>query len=517
MDCDTTGIEPDFAIVKFKKLAGGGYFKIVNQSVHKALTKIGYTDKQIEEIEKYCKGHGTLVGCPEINRASLKVKGFTDEAVDVIEKQLDNVFDLKFAFNKWTLGEDFCKKLGFSEQQLVDPNFNMLASLGFSRQDIQQANDYVCGTMTIEGAPGLKDEHLSIFDCASKCGKYGQRFIAYEAHIRMMAAAQPFISGAISKTINMPNEASVEDVSKAYMESWRLMIKANALYRDGSKLSQPLNSTNDDADLAEEVLYNDIEDTQTVGAQQLHQLVTQQAEIYGTLAPELRRHKLPTKRNGWLREAVVGGHKVYLRTGEYEDGTLGEIFIDMYKEGASFKGLMNCFAVLTSKALQYGVPLEELVDTFTFTRFEPAGSVQGHEAIKNSTSILDYVFRALGYEYLGRQDFVHVKAVDEPKDAPTTAAAPEIIIGPSEEDAIAHLKSEYNASSTRNEEEPVAQMSTPPLATHHSGATSAASRYAEAKSKGYTGEQCTACSSMRVKRNGACTVCEDCGTTSGCS
>ena len=280
--------------------------------------------------------------------------------------------------------------------------------------------------MTLEGAPALRTKHLPIFDCANKCGRYGTRYIPYEAHIRMMAAAQPFISGAISKTINMPNEATVADVSKAYLDSWKLCLKANALYRDGSKLSQPLNSSNEDGDLAEEVLFSDVEDDslETIDAAKLHQLIETNPPLLfkegdgvwsSTVPPELRRHKLPAKRKGWLREAVVGGHKVYLRTGEYEDGTLGEIFIDMYKEGASFKGLMNCFAVLTSKALQYGVPLEELVDTFTFTRFEPAGAVQGHEAIKNSTSILDYVFRALGYEYLGRQDFVHVKAVDEPR------------------------------------------------------------------------------------------------------
>ncbi|HWF44688.1 MAG TPA: vitamin B12-dependent ribonucleotide reductase [Candidatus Kapabacteria bacterium] len=523
MDCDTTGIEPDFAIVKFKKLAGGGYFKIVNQSVHKALMKLGYSEKQIEEIEKYSKGHGTLVGCPAINRQSLKAKGFTDEKIDDIEKLCDNVFDLKFAFNKWTLGEEFCAKLGFTPAQLVDPNFNMLASLGFTKEEIQTANDYVCGTMTLEGAPALRDEHLPIFDCANKCGRYGTRFIQYEAHIRMMAAAQPFISGAISKTINMPNEASVADVHKAYVDSWKLMLKANALYRDGSKLSQPLNSASDDGDLAEEVLFNDVEDpaNETIDAATLHQLVEAQA---AQMPPELRRHKLPQKRKGWLREAVVGGHKVYLRTGEYEDGSLGEIFIDMYKEGASFKGLMNCFAVLASKALQYGVPLEELVDTFTFTRFEPAGSVQGHEAIKNATSILDYVFRALGYEYLGRQDFVHVKAVDEPKhnghatDAPAGSHATD---GTTTTDAIATqtLSEDDNLEKLRSEREEspeslVLSAQEPQLRTQDSGLRTAR---AEARSKGYTGEQCSACGSMRVKRNGACTVCDDCGTTSGCS
>jgi ribonucleoside-diphosphate reductase alpha chain len=516
MDCDTTGIEPDFAIVKFKKLAGGGYFKIVNQSVHKALIKLGYSEKEIEAIEKYSKGHGTLVGCPAINRHSLKLKGFTDEKIDEIEKLCDNVFDLKFAFNKWTLGEDFCARLGFTSSQLQDPNFSMLAALGFTKDEINKANDYVCGTMTLEGAPALKDEHLPIFDCANKCGKYGTRYIQYEAHIRMMAAAQPFISGAISKTINMPNEASVSEVNKAYVDSWKLMLKANALYRDGSKLSQPLNVSND-GDLVEEVLFNDIEDPsrETIDAAKLHQLL--EAEP-ARLTPELRRHRLPQKRSGWLREAVVGGHKVYLRTGEYEDGSLGEIFIDMYKEGASFKGLMNCFAVLASKALQYGVPLEELVDTFTFTRFEPAGAVQGHEAIKNATSILDYVFRALGYEYLGRQDFVHVKAVDEPKSpgAAQASGAPEVGMDDSVE-AIATDKVDEDENiikmrSEREEPQPVVEMTTP-----RGQSSGLSAQRSEARSKGYTGEQCTACGSLRVKRNGACTVCDDCGTTSGCS
>ncbi len=511
MDCDTTGIEPDFAIVKFKKLAGGGYFKIVNQSVEKALRRLGYTEKQIEEIEKYCKGHGTLVGCPSINRASLKLKGFTDEKIEEIDKQCDNVFDLRFAFNKWSLGEDFCKKLGFTAEQLDDPNFDMLVALGFGKEEINRANDYVCGTMTIEGAPYLREEHLPIFDCANKCGKYGKRFIPYAAHIHMMAAAQPFISGAISKTINMPNEATLADISNAYTESWKLMIKANALYRDGSKLSQPLNSTSEDGDLAEEVLFSDPmdESMETVGAAELHQLINTQAEETGVWQP--RRQKLPARRRGWLREATVGGHKIYLRTGEYEDGSLGEIFIDMYKEGASFKGLMNCFSVLASKAIQYGVPLEELVDTFTFTRFEPAGSVMGHEAIKNATSILDYVFRALGYEYLGRQDFVHVKAVDEPKHEhhhvpATPAPASAQREAPSEDEIVERLKSQ-----NLKDDEPVMMTS---------AATAAETRkqqYREAKTKGYTGEQCPACGSMRVKRNGACTLCEDCGTTSGCS
>jgi ribonucleoside-diphosphate reductase alpha chain len=489
MDCDTTGIEPDFAIVKFKKLAGGGYFKIVNQSVRKALVNLGYSDKQIEDIEKYCKGHGTLVGCPAINRQSLKEKGFTDEKIDAINAQLDNVFDVKFAFNKWTLGEDFCRTLGFTDEQLNDYSFDMLRALGYSREAIEQANDYICGTMTIEGAPHLRDEHLPVFDCANKCGRKGKRYIDYMAHVRMMAAAQPFISGAISKTVNMPAEAKVDQIGQVYTEAWKLCVKAIALYRDGSKLSQPLNASSDE-DLDEIIMLGDehsLDETQGP--------VEVQERIVERVYHRAERRRLPKKRRGFVREAYVGGHKVFLRTGEFEDGTLGEIFIDMYKEGASFKGLMNCFAVLASKALQYGIPLEELVDSFTFTRFEPAGPVQGHDAIKNATSVLDYIFRSLGYDYLSRTDFVHVHAVDEvPADKAARAAAP------------ATLK-------TKSLLEKAPVMEAAPAANGKGGTQ----KVYEAKAKGYTGEQCTNCSSMRVKRNGSCTVCEDCGTTSGCS
>ncbi len=503
MDCDTTGIEPDFAIVKFKKLAGGGYFKIVNQSVRKALVNLGYSEKAIDDIEKYCKGHGTLVGCPTINRKRLQEKGFPDDKIEIIEKQLDNVFDIKFAFNKWALGEDFCHSLGFSDKQLDDFSFDMLRELGFTKDEIEKANDYICGTMMIEGAPHLKEEHLPIFDCANKCGKHGKRYIDYMAHVRMMAAAQPFISGSISKTVNMPADATVTDVDNVYMQSWKLMVKAIALYRDGSKLSQPLNSSSDD--MIDEVIMLGDEDSldETKGPREVQERIVER--VYH----RAERRRLPKKRTGHVREATVGGHKVFLRTGEYEDGSLGEIFIDMYKEGASFKGLMNCFAVLASKALQYGMPLEELVDTFTFTRFEPAGNVQGHEAIKNSTSILDYVFRSIGYDYLKRTDFVHVKAVDEvsengngngsKKAKPVESVLPTL-----------HLDFD-NPVLTDLVAETVESISN----THSNGGTK--SKVYEAKAKGYTGEQCSNCASMRVKRNGSCTVCDDCGTTSGCS
>ncbi|MBL0175160.1 MAG: vitamin B12-dependent ribonucleotide reductase [Ignavibacteria bacterium] len=480
MDCDTTGVEPDFAIVKFKKLAGGGYFKIVNQSVPKALEYLGYSDRQIEDIEKYVKGHGTLAGCPEINRDSLLAKGFTPEAIEKIEKQLDSVFDLKFAFNKWILGDDMCFRLGFTQEQLDDPGFDMLRLLGFSAEQIERANEYVCGTMMIEGAPHLRSSDLAVFDTANRCGKHGKRFISVEGHIRMMAAVQPFISGAISKTINMPADATIEDVKRSYMLSWKLMLKANALYRDGSKLSQPLNTISDPeaavlAEIGDEDNFNE-----QIGPK----------EVQEKIALRAQRRKLPAKRHGFVREAVVGGHKVFLRTGEYEDGGLGEIFIDMYKEGASFKGLLNCFAVLASKSLQYGMPLEELVDSFTFTRFEPAGVVIGHEAIRNATSVLDYVFRVLGYEYLGRTDFVHVKSVDETVDKPFLSGGTPPTL-PKREDAPVEAR---------------------PIAVGRDSST-----ILMAKAQGYTGEMCSSCGSSRVKRNGTCTVCEDCGTTSGCS
>ncbi len=499
MDCDTTGIEPDFAIVKYKKLAGGGYFKIVNQSVHKALAALGYSDQQIDDIEKYCKGHGTLVGCPHINRQSLKALNFTDDAIDAIERQLDTTFDVRFVFNKYTIGEELCQQLGFTAQQLDDMQFDMLTELGFTSEQITEVNDYICGTMMIEGAPHIKDEHLPIFDCANKCGKRGERYIDYMAHVRMMAAAQPFISGAISKTINMPAEASVDNVGDVHLASWRLMLKAIALYRDGSKLSQPLNASNDNFD--ELVLLGDQDDwDETVDQKAIQKVIVER--VY----QRAERRRLPKRRHGYVREATVGGHKVYLRTGDFDDGSLGEIFIDMYKEGASFKGLLNCFAVLTSKALQYGVPLDELVDTFTFTRFEPAGFVEGHEAIKNATSILDYIFRTLGYDYLQRTDFVHVAQVD-------SATQPKSIEGNAQSDASESPSPAVGEviapAPTYNE-----VMEAVTASVDQDGAKA---KLLDPKNMGYTGEACSKCQSTQVVRNGACTMCLNCGTTTGCS
>ena len=410
MDCDTTGIEPDFALVKFKKLAGGGYFKIINRAVPEALRTLGYSESQIAEIEAYAVGHGNMNQAPAINPSTLKAKGFTDEKIEAVNAGLKSAFDIKFAFNQWTLGADFLKEvLKVTDEQLSDMSFNLLEHIGFTRKDIEAANIHVCGAMTLEGAPFLKAEHLPVFDCANPCGKIGKRYLSVESHIRMMAAAQPFISGAISKTINMPNEATVEDCKNAYMLSWKLALKANALYRDGSKLSQPLNASliedEDDEDDAVEAL---------VAAPAAAQAVQVTEKIVEKIVERFvrDREKLPNRRQGYTQKAVIGGHKVYLRTGEFGDGRLGEIFIDMHKEGAAFRAMMNNFAIAISLGLQYGVPLEEYVEAFTFTKFEPAGMVIGNDAIKNATSILDYVFRELAVSYLGRHDLAHVDTSD---------------------------------------------------------------------------------------------------------
>ncbi len=416
MDCDTTGIEPDFALVKFKKLAGGGYFKIINRAVPEALKTLGYAPAAIEAIVAYAVGSGTLKGAPAengkgVSHETLKAKGFTEEKLAQIEAGLAAAFDIKFAFNKWSLGEDFCRDvLKLDAEQLADRELDLLAAIGFSKKEIDAANVFVCGAMTLEGAPHLKPEHLPVFDCASPCGRLGKRYLSVESHIRMMAAAQPFISGAISKTINMPNSATVEDCKAAYMLSWKLGLKANALYRDGSKLSQPLNASliADDEEDEEEALETLIAATAPARAAAMAERIVErivEREVRG-------REKLPGRRKGYTQKAIVGGHKVYLRTGEYDDGRLGEIFIDMHKEGAAFRAMMNNFAIAISLGLQYGVPLEEYVEAFTFTRFEPAGVVMGNEAIKNATSILDYIFRELAVSYLGRHDLAHVQPED---------------------------------------------------------------------------------------------------------
>lgn len=498
MDCDTTGIEPDFALVKFKKLAGGGYFKIINQSVPAALRNLGYPEDQIDAIVKYAKGHGTFKGCETITHEKLKEKGFTQEKIDAVEAGLPGAFEIKFAFNQWTLGKEFCKDvLGISEAQLADFNFDMLTHLGFSRKEIDAANDYVCGTMTVEGAPYLKDEHLPVFDCANKCGKTGTRFISARGHIRMMAAAQPFISGAISKTINLPNEATVDDIKNAYLDSWQMMLKANALYRDGSKLSQPLNST---SDLFEALEQEQEEAGAAAQAEQDAVLATANRIVHKYVSG---RRRLPSRRDGYTQKCKIGGQSVYLRTGEYENGQLGEIFIDMHKEGAAFRSLMNCFAISISLGLQHGVPLEEFVDAFTFTKFEPSGMVSGNPHIKMSTSVIDYIFRELGISYLDRDDLAHVD-----RDAITTRQLrPEAT--PASGNGSAASEAEPKAAAS----EPAAALA--PAADKEEERFMA--KYRRARSMGYTGDACGDCGSMTMVRNGTCLKCETCGATSGCS
>ena len=561
MDCDTTGIEPDFALVKFKTLAGGGYFKIINRIVPQALRTLGYDADTIAAIIGYAVGNGTLKDTPGVNHKALREKGFTDDKLEAVEAALKTAFDIKFTFNKWTLGEDFCTgTLGLDVARLDAPDFDLLAEIGFSKSSIEAANEACCGAMTLEGAPGLKDEHLPVFDCAAPCGRTGTRSLSAASHIHMMAAAQPFISGAISKTINMPNVATVEDCKQAYNLSWRLALKANALYRDGSKLSQPLNAQllgrdEDSQDEAREAMASDQPAVQRAQAA---------AEIIVERVREtVVRDRLPDRRKSYTQKAIVGGHKVYLHTGEYEDGRLGEIFIDMHKEGAAFRSLMNNFAIAISVGLQYGVPLEEFVDAFTFTRFEPAGLVQGNATIKNATSILDYIFRELAVSYLGRHDLAHV----DPTDIGATAIGAGVREGKGERGEATQLVSHgfirgqlkdrlvvvaghsagasagaNGASSSGVSQDASSSLASGNLTPHpgSSGAAAAAGEalfppaaanssspgfagrsatalVLEARAKGYVGEACAECGNFTLIRNGTCLKCDTCGGTSGCS
>jgi len=561
MDCDTTGIEPDFALVKFKKLAGGGYFKIINRMVPQALKALGYDEDKIEDIIRYAVGHGTLEEAPGVNHAALRAKGFTPGAIQSLEAALATAFDIRFAFNKWVLGEEFCTAgLGFTAEQLNEVGFDMLAELGFSKQAVEQANTYCCGAMTLEGAPHLKAEHLPIFDCANPCGRIGKRFLSVDSHIHMMAAAQSFISGAISKTINMPNAATVQDCKDAYMLSWRLGLKANALYRDGSKLSQPLQSQIfEDEDELEEVLEQPAAARAPIIAERIVERIVERVA-------KSERKRLPARRKGYTQKAIVGGHKVYLRTGEYEDGSVGEIFVDMHKEGAAFRSLMNNFAIAISIGLQYGVPLEEFVEAYTFTRFEPSGIVEGNDAIKMATSVLDYIFRELAISYQGRTDLAHAQPADLLPDSVgngndegnlPTMAKPEVSLETKRLVSTGFVRStnlfvlkSSGVQRVVNGGETVlttavggghavvsAQMGNGTAAiaaveglagngTAEAVAVGVAvmqavddklERIREAKLKGYEGDACGECGNFTLVRNGTCMKCTTCGSTSGCS
>ena len=527
MDCDTTGIEPDFAIVKFKKLAGGGHFRIINNTVETALETLGYSQDQILEISEYAVGRGTLYQASEIGFDALLEKGFTNEAIEALEAALGNAFDIKFAFNKWTLGETLCTEvLGFSKEELDDPAFDMLRALGFSREAIEAANVYCCGSMTVEGAPHLKDEHLPVFDCANPCGRLGKRFLSVESHIRMMAASQPFITGAISKTINMPGSATVEECKDAYMLSWKLGLKANALYRDGSKLSQPLSSTVEDSEIDDA---READSIAAVAAESAPRIVERVVE---KIVANQERARLPGRRKGYTQKAIVGGHKVYLRTGEYENGQLGEIFIDMHKEGAAFRSLMNNFAIAISIGLQYGVPLEEYVDSFTFTRFEPSGMVEGNEVIKMATSVLDYIFRELAVSYLGRNDLGHAEPEEQFDSigggtAEGTAAGPEDVMrrvastGYMRNNLYVIKQNESGSTETVASAAALTGVGTAEAVAVSAVITeevdSTLDRVIEARMQGYEGDACGDCGNFTLVRNGTCLKCVTCGSTSGCS
>ena len=573
MDCDTTGIEPDFALVKFKKLAGGGYFKIINRVVPEALRTLGYDDAAVEGIVRYAVGHGSLEHAPHVNHDALRFVGFDDAALARLDGAIKDAFDIRFAFNKWTLGEDFCGRvLGIPAEKLDDPTFDLLAHIGFSREQIEAANVFCGGAMTLEGAPGLKPEHLPVFDCANPCGRIGRRFLSWESHIRMMAAAQPFISGAISKTINMPNGATVEDCKEAYRLSWRLGLKANALYRDGSKLSQPLSAgllEDDDADGDEDSVVERILEAPAAARAPIvaERVVERIVERVIERETPMGRAALPARRKGYTQKAIVGGHKVYLRTGEYDDGRLGEIFIDMHKEGAAFRSLMNNFAIAVSIGLQYGVPLEEFVEAFTFTRFEPAGLVTGNDAIKMATSILDYLFRELAVSYLGRTDLAHAspddlmpdamgsgEAQSELPDPPAPAVRATIqrvastgymrgtlrVVEGGRMAAVEEAEAETAADGTalaandslvvavgatgastlslaemRREQAVVAQVAGAGAPARPADPRSAA--ILEARARGYEGDPCPECQNMTLVRNGTCLKCDTCGATTGCS
>jgi ribonucleoside-diphosphate reductase alpha chain len=504
MDCDTTGVEPDFALMKFKKLAGGGYMKIANQSIGPALDALGYEENEVTEIINYVIGSMSLENSPYVNKQSLIEKGLNEEDVAKIEAALPGAFEIQHAFNVFVLGEETLKGLGIPEEEYTSFDFNLLETLGYSRNEIAQANLDICGTQKIEGAPYLKEEHLDVFDCANKCGKDGERFIHYMGHVRMMAAAQPFISGAISKTVNMPNEATIEDIEDCYFEAAKIGVKAIAIYRDGSKASQPLSSSSDDGDSEE----SDPEVTKILEEEAML--------IQGNFAPGTSptrayagvnrpRFLLPERREGWTQEARIAGHKVYLRTGEYPDGTLGEVFIDIAKEGATLKGVLGCFAIAVSKGLQYGVPLEEFVDTFTFQTFEPRGMVEGHENIKMSNSIIDYVFRALGLEYLDRTDIVQVP----PKDKAVQETEPVEMV----EKKTKPVAKTETAPVAKTETAPVAKTETAPVEQAENSVATVQEVLGDMMGDA---PACNECGHITI-RNGSCYKCLNCGNSLGCS
>jgi ribonucleoside-diphosphate reductase alpha chain len=518
MDCDTTGVEPDFALVKFKKLSGGGYFKIINESIPSALRNLGYNEKEMDAIIKYAVGSATFNGAPFINHQTLSEKGFIAEEIRKLDEAVKSAFEIGFVFNVYSLGEECLQRFGFTPEEYYNPSWSMLEALGFKGSEIDAANDFVCGTMTVEGAPFLKESHLPVFDCANKCGKKGERYIHAHGHIRMMGATQPFISGAISKTINLPNEATIEEIADSYLLSWQLGLKACALYRDGSKLSQPLSNksdkkSKDEDEKEEEATVNTESQFIDVGKLTVEELLDElqkrmtastDTKLKRQLSRIVERKTLPAKRRGFTQKAKINGQAIFLRTGEYTDGTLGEIFIDLAKEGSTLRSLMNSFAIAVSVGLQYGVPLEEFVEKFVFTKFEPAGMVD-HPNIKSTTSIVDFVFRCLAYEYLNRTDLVHV--LDKPEIGNTGTDAWD---EPAEKPELSDVRVIAPAASSGiTQTSTVKAQRTAAVKTENSTQEFMKSMQSDAPA-------CNTCGHITV-RSGTCYKCLNCGNSMGCS
>ncbi len=551
MDCDTTGVEPDFALVKFKKLSGGGYFKIANQSLQPALENLGYSAEDVNGILKYVMGTLTLDGSPHINRNTLKTRGFTDAILSAIEAKLPGTFELPFAFNGWALGSEFMASLNISDATWQATGFNLLRHLGFTKKQIDEANDIICGRGTVESSPNLKPEHLPVFDCANKCGKHGERFIAAQGHIRMMAAAQPFISGAISKTINLPNEASVDDIKSAYRLSWELGLKANALYRDGSKLSQPLNIKSDeeaekatdeeDADAVDEAREEIAADVAYAAKEANRIEVTASRNVEPNVAPvqmqivekiveriverPLRR-RLPDTRNAVTHKFDIAGHEGYITVGLYEDGTPGEMFITMAKEGSTIGGLMDTIATLVSVALQYGVPVESLVRKFEHVRFEPNGMTRNKE-IPMAKSLTDYIFRWLAMEFVPGYRAANAPARPAARQpaspAPTTPAAERSAApdrntdGASTQDPSPEAKPfDYGSGlAFKTGVTPTHSVATPRLSLA-AGPMTMDPLSQQGSQMQADAPACDVCGSITV-RSGTCYKCQNCGNSMGCS
>ena len=504
MGADTTGVEPQFSLVQFKTLAGGGSLRIVNKGVPSALRRLGYSDNECKTIEEYIIGTGRIAGCPSLPVDRLMEAGLSGKDLAEIESKMGDVFDIRSAFAPSLLGKELCTgSLGMTEDQYEDAFFDTLSFLGFTQEEVDAAEEHIFGNLTIEGAPGLKEEHLAVFDCATPCGAKGKRSIAWPAHVKMMAAAQPFISGAISKTINMPSNSTVDDVREAYNLSHTTMNKACAVYRDCSKLSQPLmNKLVEDTDLTEEVTEDDpIERMveETVKVLPVPEAVAQPvAESFVDFIAT--RRSLPDKKRATSTKARIGGHSVRLITGEYPDGKLGEIILVTSKEGAAWRAMLNQFAIAVSIALQHGVPLEAFIKVFTFQKFEPSGQVVGGSGrVKMASSLVDWIFRELAIEYAGRDDLAHVAAEDFDQ---FSISKPEI--------------TDTGVLRTEGEKREVQMTLDAAVAPIQERDAEARARQA-ARERGFTGDICDDCGSSQMVRNGTCLKCNACGSTTGCS